>query len=209
MSKIFFVNGGYINFKERFGSDYEIANSARMSRNNYGSATTSNQDEELISNLARWNHWTPFALQSIRIELRMPIFVARQWMKHSVGVVTLEKSMRYTKKPLTIDDFYIPKDLDKDVILSYRNSLISSIDCYNHFIKDGIPAEDARDILPNSLFTKMTQTMTLQAAINLCRLRMTKHAQREIREYATKLYEILKEQFPLAWKYCLYISEQQ
>jgi len=194
-------------------ADFAIAQAARTS---YGRGTRQvSEDESLIRYLMRHKHSTPFEFCELKFHVRMPIFVARQWIRHRTASVN-EYSARYS---VMSDDFYTPHA--EDVCLqSMENkqgrdgSAESSIaqkfvddssrvhgDAYASYlsaIEGGVARETARCILPVSAYTEWYWKCDLHNIFHFLKLRMDSHAQKEIRVYAEAMYATIKPLFPLA-----------
>lgn len=181
----------------------------------------SDQDKKLIKYLATHNHWTPFSHCMITMRETVPIFVARQRFKHMVGFTYNEVSRRY------VDDtpeFYIPDEWRKraenkkqgssdEIVLDYpylngrrtindlyEDFLDHSIDIYNKIIELEIAPEQARMVLPQSMFTSYYVTGSLAAWSRAYKLRIDSHAQKEIQDLAKQWDEIIKPLFPVSWE---------
>ena len=178
--------------------------------------TISEKDQKLISYLAKHNHWTPFSHVQITMVEKLPIFVARQRFKHTVGFSYNEVSRRY------VDDtpeFYTPdvwrkraenkKQGSSDEVVelwpdhglvsvagesinrSYMNLIAHAEHLYSDMIDQGIAPEMARMILPQAAFTEYYCTGSLAAWARAYKLRSDPHAQKEIRDLADKWNEVI------------------
>lgn len=173
------------------------------------------KDEKLIHYLARHNHWTPFSHPQVTLRIKMPIFVARQWFKHSVGFTRNEVSRRYVD---STPQFYVPKtwrkraenvkqgSSDEDHCESSSFSSYASAQCdiiltlYSYMIEGGVAPEMARMILPQSAYTEFYETGSLAAYARLAKLRLDSHAQKETRLYAEAVSDIMARLFPVSWE---------
>lgn len=182
----------------------------------------SNKDEKLIRYLAKNQHWTPFAHPQITIRIKTPIFIRAQLGKHQVGLVMNEISRRYvTFDPEFYtpawrtapkngakqgsDDFMFQSQEDQDckfVDFEYENILNMALDCYNKMLEKGIAPEQARSILPQSMYTEWWWTGSLYAFSRIYNQRIEIHSQWESREYAKAIGYIVSSLFPVSWK-CL------
>lgn len=195
------------------GDDLTVVNAARVSFDKEsdwefnglygaeGKGELSEKDQKLIKYLASHNHWTPFSHVMITMRETVPIFVARQRFKHMIGFTYNEVSRRY------VDDepeFYIPdawrkraenkKQGSSDEIwtdelgfdiesrLSYLMDEIRNL--YFDMIEGGIAPEQARMILPQSMYTSYYVTGSLAAWARAYKLRSDPHAQKEIQDLA-------------------------
>ncbi len=207
-------NTGFVELLESFGTDSTVVDAARVSRLNIGDPL---QNEKLISYLAKHNHISPFFHPQIRLRLKMPIFVAREYFRHSVGLARNEISRRYVNfEP----ECWIPnnndireKNLDikqgskenqienaceaRDLIISHTET---TIQLYNKLLQMNVAPEIARIILPQSMYTLFIETGSLAAYARICKLRLDLSAQKEIRNYAEAIYNIMHKLFPISWK---------
>lgn len=201
---------------ETFGSDLTVVNAARVS---FAKEVLSlkESDEKLIRYLARHNHISPFFHPQIRFRIRMPIFVAREWFRHTVGFARNEVSRRYVD---SVPECWIPEpnhirardpklkqgsrpDPVKDAESVHRiisNSIFDSLDTYDRLLSRGVAPEIARAVLPQSMYTEFIETGSLAAYARLCSLRLDPSAQREIQEYAKCISKHLESVFPISWK---------
>jgi len=174
------------------------------------------KDRRLINFLARNGHWSPFGQTAAKFRLHMPIFVARQWFKHSAGILNNEASRRYiSDEPV----FYMPtwRSAPEKSIKQGSGSELSvedqrfwdfkaqSIyeDCrnlYNQMIEEGVAPEQARAILPQAMMTTVIETGNVASFARIYNLRNDDHAQQETREYALSISEEMKKYFPVSWE---------
>ena len=196
---------------DKMGNDLTVVNAARVS---YGKNKTTFElsDEKLIKFLAKHNHWSPFAHCSIQFRIKAPIFVARQLVKHQVGLSWNEISRRYVDyepefytpdtwrgRPLNSkqgSDGEVPVDNDK-----YGNMMSQLKLFYETLLNQGVAPEMARMVLPQSMMTEWYWTGTLYAFSRVCELRCAEDTQEETRKIADKIDEICDEEFPYSWKY--------
>jgi thymidylate synthase (FAD) len=174
----------------------------------------SDKDKKLINYLARHNHFTPFTHSVITLRETVPIFVARQRFKHTVGFSYNEVSRRYVDEP---PQFYTPDKWRKraenkkqgssdeevkegQVDLEYNVTLNICLNTYNHLLKSGVAPEQARMVLPQSMYTSYYCTGSLAAFARAYNLRSQPDAQAEIRELADQWNEIISPLFPEAWR---------
>jgi thymidylate synthase (FAD) len=210
-----------VEFIDKMGSDLSVVNAARVSFDKVSELSEDGSlksgDERLIAFLARENHWTPFGHASLSFHIKAPIFVARQLVKHTVGLVWNEVSRRYVD---STPEFYTPskwrrKNEDKKqgshedqfVNLSYsedsefHNIMNDSLRLYETFLDIGICAEQARMILPQNTMTEWYWSGSLHAFARVCNLRCKKDTQKETRDVADQIDAIAREHFPISWKY--------
>ena len=219
--KIQIGNAGYVELLETFGSDLTVVNAARVS---FAKESTefSEKDGKLVKYLAKHNHVSPFFHPQVRLRLKMPIFVAREWFRHTVGFARNEVSRRY------VDDdpeFYVPEicrardknlkqgskeesvkenKICRDVMQEHNHNALT---IYKGLMEQGVCPEQARMVLPQSMYTEFIETGSLAAYSRLCNLRLDPGAQREIQEYARAVVELLKPKFPVSWE--ALVSEEE
>ena len=196
---------------DKMGSDTSIVNAARVS---FGKSIKemSERDERLIKYLAEHEHWSPFAHASMQFRIKAPVFVARQLVKHQVGLVWNEVSRRY------VDDdpeFYIPfmwrkraenkKQGSSDEEVEYDiTPLVQYVkESYNNLLKADIAPEMARMVLPQNMMTEWYWSGTLYAFARVCNLRNKPDAQQETRMITGQMERHMKDHFPISSKYLL------
>lgn len=201
---------------DSMGTDLTVVNAARVSFNKHID-TFRPQDEELIKYLAKENHFSPFTHCMVTFRIKMPIFVARQWFKSTVGLTRNEVSRRYVdyepevfepdgfrRKSETLKQGSSDELVEEQWYLwsLFNESVDISIKNYNEMIKKGVAPELARIILPQCMFTEFYETGSLYAYARIYNLRRSgTHAQKEIQEYAEEVGNIMRELFPVSWKY--------
>ncbi|WP_395463118.1 FAD-dependent thymidylate synthase [Wolbachia endosymbiont of Cantharis cryptica] len=216
------LDHGFIRVVDYMGSDSAIVQAARVS---YGKGTKQiSQDEALIKYLMRHHHTTPFEMCEIKFHVKLPIFVARQWIRHRTANVN-EYSARYS---ILDNEFYIPKpeqvakqsdnnkqgsgeafdsNTSKEIIDSLTNDSNLVYSRYSKFIEQGLAREIARTNLTLNYYTQFYWKIDLHNLLHFLRLRADKHAQYEIRVYAEVMLDIIKKWVPLAYgafvEYCL------
>lgn len=177
----------------------------------------SDKDAKLISYLADHEHWTPFAHCQITMREKVPLFVARQRFKHTVGFVYNEVSRRYVSDP---PEFYTPEKWRKradsvkqgssDEAVEVNKKLLDersikrvhemARQAYGNLLDAGVCPEQARMVLPQSMYTEYYVTGSLTAWARAYRLRSDKHAQAEIRDLAQQWDKIIAFLYPESWK---------
>ena len=208
------LDKGFVRLVDYFGGDQRIVQSARVS---YGEGTKSvSQDGALIDYLLRHQHTSPFEHVLMTFHVKMPIFVARQWVRHRTGRMN-EVSGRYS---IMKDEFYVPaadkvapqsKDnkqgrateaFDKDtadkIISQLEAGQKEAYENYSSLIDDGLAREIARINLPLSLYTEFYWEMDLHNLFHFLKLRLDSHAQYEIRVYAEVMLEMCRKVAPMA-----------
>ena len=197
------------------GSDLTVVNAARVSfGKRKGKAEFDNSDKKLINYLARHNHWSPFGHCSIQFYIKAPVFVARQLVKHQVGLTWNEISRRYVD---TEPEFFEPDvwrgaaddkkqgSSDETINISshskrvYLQVLKSAKWTYEDLLKQGVCPEQARMVLPQSMITEWYWSGTLYAFARVCNLRCKPDAQQETREIANMIDKECGKLFPISW----------
>lgn len=196
---------------DSMGSDLTVVNAARVSFANFKNEFEP-KDERLINYLAKHNHWTPFGHVQLQFRIKAPMFVARQLVKHQVGLVWNEVSRRYVD---TKPEFYVinewrtrPADgsikqgSDSNNLVNYNiEPLYKQIqETYLDLLEKGVAPEIARTILPQSMYTEWIWTGSLAAFSRVCKLRCAKDTQLETQFIANKISELVEEKFPVSWK---------
>jgi thymidylate synthase (FAD) len=200
---------------DSMGSDLTVANVARVSFDKK-SEELDGRDVKLINYLATHDHWSPFAHCFAQFRIKAPIFVARQLVKHQVGLSWNEVSRRYVDSE---PEFYMPttfrvraanvKQGSSDE-LTLGNSMWrfdsavedlashtqESLDLYKHLIGEGVAPEQARMVLPLNAMTEWVWSGSLMAFARVCKQRLDTHAQAECREVAQQIDERLRHLFP-------------
>ncbi len=192
--KIKVLDNGYVALVDSMGGDKAVIEGARrcyMSEPQGESA-----DSKLIRHLITKDHGTPFEHAYFRFDVKCPIFVARQWIRHRIGTYN-EMSLRYC---LAKRDFYIPEDLSGETLEKYKKTINDAFDAYEAIVASGVKREQARGVLPLSLYTLYYWTVNARSLMNFLKLRLDKAAQPEIREYAKALLEIFRETMPVTAK---------
>lgn len=213
-TKITVGNAGYVELLETFGSDLTVVNAARVSFNKE-STDFSERDAKLVTYLARHNHISPFFHPQIRMRLKMPLFVAREWFRHTIGFARNEVSRRYVDDD---PDFFIPEicrerdpklkqgskgEAVKDnavCVTAIKEATDKSLHIYKALMEQGVCPEQARMVLPQSMYTEFIETASLAAYARLCNLRLDPGAQKEIRDFADAVVRLLEPKFPVSWK---------
>ncbi len=209
------LNHGFVRLVDYMGSDERIVQAARVS---YGGGTRAvRENEALIDYLLRNAHTSPFEQVVFTFHAKMPIFVARQWVRHRTARLN-EVSGRYSQMP---DEFYLPDtgDISKqstdnkqgrenqpmeteiatDVQDRMRIAHSAAYECYKGLIQEETARELARIVLPLSLYTEWYWQIDLHNLFHFLRLRLDPHAQIEIRAYATVIKDIASQVCPIAF----------
>ena len=201
---------------DHMGSDASVVNAARVS---FGKRITemSEGDTKLIRYLAKHNHWSPFGHASVQFRIKAPVFVARQLVKHQVGLTWNEISRRYVDyEPEFYEvDKWRGRPVDKKqgsseeniewINRSIRTSALQdqvenvALANYNLMIGAGVAPEQARMILPQSMMTEWYWSGTLYAFARVCNLRCAEDAQYETRIVANLINDECEKLFPISW----------
>ncbi|MBA9086870.1 thymidylate synthase (FAD) [Fontibacillus solani] len=225
MTKINVHELGYVRLVNVMGSDLTIVNAARVSYEKE-SFNLNENDISLLKFLAREGHTSPFRHALAQFEIYAPLMVARQWWKYIVGSAHMEatgdsmdawneSSRRYVTEEPT---FYIPKNnewrskplnskqgsgdyLGIEIGDKYSKELEKLIElgvsAYEAALADGVCAEQARLFLPSyGMYIRWYWTASLQSISHFIVQRSKKDAQKEIRDYATAIIELIKPHFP-------------
>lgn len=208
------LDKGFVRLVDYFGGDQRIVQSARVS---YGEGTKSvSQDGALIDYLLRHQHTSPFEQVVMTFHVKMPIFVARQWVRHRTGRMN-EVSGRYS---IMKEEFYVPEaekvapqskdnkqgraseafdsETANKIINQLEEGQKSAYDNYSELLDAGLAREIARINLPLSLYTEFYWEMDLHNLFHFLKLRLDSHAQYEIRVYAEVMLEMCKKVAPMA-----------
>lgn len=210
------LDKGFVRLIDYMGSDNAIVQAARVS---YGEGTKQvSQDRGLIRYLMRHSHTTPFEMVEFKFHVKLPIFVARQWIRHRMASVN-EYSGRYS---IMKDEFYVP-DMDQirpqsvvnkqgrsedqlpeeqaqRVVEMFENSQREAYAGYEEMLGYDLAREIARNNLPLSLYTEWYWKIDLHNLFHFLRLRLDAHAQYEIRVYGEAIAELVQPIVPFAWQ---------
>ena len=195
------------------GTDLTVVNAARVS---FGKKKEKFEDGDafLIRYLAKHNHWSPFGHCMLQFHIKAPVFVARQLVKHQIGLVWNEISRRYvdTEPEFYEVDKWRGKPIDKkqgsDGEVEKQGSCYHSKQmvennariAYNDLLNAGVAPEQARMVLPQSLMTEWYWSGSLYAFARVCNLRCAEDSQYETRSIANEIDTQCKIKFPVSWK---------
>ncbi|HEX6976815.1 MAG TPA: FAD-dependent thymidylate synthase [Patescibacteria group bacterium] len=225
--KIPVLDHGFLYLVDYMGNDQSVEQAARVS---YGAGTRSvNETTGLVRYLRRHHHTTPFEMAVLKIHAKMPIVVARQWVRHRTASIN-EESARYS---ILSNEFYIPEPsvigvqassnrqgrgetVDLEYAEQFRKDLeansVSQYDLYDYYLnstEDGkqedverpmIARELARLPLGVNVYTQWYWEANLHNIFHFLALRADPHAQYEIRVYAEAMAKIIEDAFPISWK---------
>ena len=209
------LDKGFVRLVDSMGGDDAIVQAARVS---YGKGTSKvSQDRGLIRYLMRHRHTTPFEMVEFKFHAKMPIFVARQWVRHRTANIN-EYSLRYSEAR---DEFYtpdpehiqfqsalnkqgragrVPKKLTDKVIKYFIEISERSFEMYQELNEAGLARELIRAILPVNLYTEWYWKNDLHNLLHFIGLRSDTHAQYEIRVYSDAMATFVKQVAPFAWE---------
>ena len=201
---------------DKMGTDLTIVNAARVS---FGKRKTemSEGDEKLIKYLAKHGHWSPFGHASLQFRIKAPIFVARQLVKHQIGLTWNEISRRYVEyepefyevdkwrgRPINKKQGSSEEEIewiDRSTRTDALQSQVENVALknYNRMLEAGVAPEQARMILPQSMMTEWYWSGTLYAFARVCNLRCAEDAQYETRIVANLINDECEKLFPISW----------
>ena len=201
---------GFVKLLDVMGDDEEVENSARIS---YGEGTRKvNQTRNLIRYLMRHKHTSPFEMCEVKFHLKLPIFIMRQLVRHRTANLN-EYSGRYS---VMSDEFYLPEGdylakqsttnnqgrgepLDSQGLLQFEFNRIydGASMAYQVLLEHELSREVARAVLPVANYTECIWKIDLHNFFHFVKLRADSHAQKEIRDYADTMYELVKPNFPI------------
>ncbi|HBN45025.1 MAG: thymidylate synthase (FAD) [Candidatus Marinimicrobia bacterium] len=209
------LDKGFVRLVDSMGGDDAIVQAARVS---YGKGTSEvSQDRGLIRYLMRHRHTTPFEMVEFKFHCKMPIFVARQWVRHRTANIN-EYSLRYSEAR---DEFYfpepehiqfqsalnkqgragkVPKKLTDKVLNYFQEISDRSFEMYQELNEAGLARELIRAILPVNLYTEWYWKNDLHNLLHFIGLRSDPHAQYEIRVFSDAMAESVKAVAPFAWE---------
>lgn len=209
------LDHGFVRLIDYMGDDEAIVQAARVS---YGTGTkTTQSDRGLIRYLMRHRHTTPLEMCEIKFHVKLPIFVARQWIRHRMASVN-EYSARYS---ILDREFYLPEpqhiahqsaenkqgrgepvtlEHAQRVIDVLREDASRNYEHYEGMLSDGVSRELARMNLPVNYYTQWYWKVDLHNLLHFLSLRMDAHAQYEIRAYADVIGGIVSKWVPHAWE---------
>lgn len=218
------VNAARVSFdKISEAEDYEFIDLGHISGNLI--PVLEERDAKLIRYLAKHNHWTPFGHAYASFRIKAPIFVARQLGKHQVGLVWNEVSRRYVDSE---PEYYVPeawrlraenvKQGSSDEAVWGWTAWYDSLDgyisgervvekvlesvehLYRYLISNDVCPEQARMVLPQSMYTEWVWSGSLAAFARVCKLRLDPHTQKETRDVAEMIDAEMARLFPVSWK---------
>ncbi|MGE5479754.1 MAG: FAD-dependent thymidylate synthase [Chloroflexota bacterium] len=210
------LDKGFVRLIDVMGDDDAVVQAARVS---YGKGTKSvMEDSGLIRYLMRNRHTSPFEMVEFKFHVKLPIFVARQWIRHRTASVN-EYSGRYSEMG---DEFYVPErdqirsqsDINKqgrassaledektdEILKQLEREQYEIFEGYETMLQTGLARELARINLPLSSYTQWYWKIDMHNLFHFLKLRMDPHAQYEIRVYAETIAEIVKAAAPVSYE---------
>ena len=233
------TDNNYVTLIDHMGDDLSVVNAARVSFGKRIELDASQYDDveyegcltqipilrdgdvKLIKYLAKHNHWSPFGHTSLQFHIKAPVFVARQLVKHQVGLVWNEISRRYVSDE---PEFYTPEvwrasaenkkqgssDEEIDInpstgsgpqmVDNYQQVLKNAKWTYEHLLDLGVCPEQARMVLPQSMMTEWYWSGTLYAFASICNLRCKPEVQLETQMIAKEIDIQAGKLFPVSWE---------
>jgi len=233
------TDNNYVTLIDHMGDDLSVVNAARVSFGKRIELGVSQYDDveykgcftqipiledgdvKLIKYLAKHNHWSPFGHASMQFHIKAPVFVARQLIKHQVGLVWNEVSRRYVSDE---PEFYTPEvwrasaenkkqgSSDEEIDINpaigngpqmvddYQQVLKSAKWTYEHLLTLGVCPEQARMVLPQAMMTEWYWSGTLYAFASICNLRCKPEVQLETQMIANQIDEQARKMFPVSWE---------
>ena len=214
------INEMDVTLIDSMGSDLSVVNAARVSFAKVHEDFDDDMDGKLIKYLAKHDHWSPFGHASLQFHIKAPVFVARQLVKHQIGLTWNEVSRRYVDEE---PEFYVPliwrgkadnkkqgsSDVEIDInpptgsgpalVDDYEQVLRKSKWTYERLLRLGVCPEQARIVLPQSMMTEWYWSGTLYAFARVCNLRCKPDAQVETQMVADRIDKLTEELFPISW----------
>lgn len=209
------LDHGYVELVDVMGDDQAVIDAARVSISGLGVKPTSS-DIGLIRYLLRHKHTTPLEMVEWKFRCKMPIFIARQWIRHRTANVN-EKSARYSELP---EEFYVPEleavcyqsgsnkqgregpmpqDRAQDFANECEEAGSAAFAAYRTNLNDDMARELARINLPLSTYTEWIWKIDLHNLMHFLQLRLHSHAQEEIRVFAKAMAKMVKARVPICW----------
>jgi thymidylate synthase (FAD) len=205
---------GHVRLVDHMGSDLSIVRNARVSYDaEWRTGEDEGKDAKLIAYLVKNRHTSPFEAVSFTFDVKAPIFVFRQWHRHRTWSFN-EVSARYAELP---EEFYVPADEQittqsasnkqmrtdliheraRDWATMMRSHNAVTFDLYRSMLRDGVPRELARAVLPVATYSHMFATVDLHNLMHFLKLRLHEHAQYEIRVYAEAMLALIEPLVPV------------
>ena len=202
----------FVKLIDSMGDDLTVVNAARVSFGKRKEEFTEG-DKKLINFLAQHGHWSPFGHCSLQFHISAPVFVARQLVKHQVGLTWNEISRRYVDTDIEFHE--VDKwrgraedkkqgsegEIEEQGLCNFLKTQVetTALENYNKLLEAGVAPEQARMILPQSMMTEWYWSGTLYAFARVCNLRCAPDAQYETRMVADIINRESAKMFPASW----------
>jgi thymidylate synthase (FAD) len=208
------LDHGFIRVIDYMGNDSSVVQAARVS---YGEGTKKiSEDRALIHYLLKNRHDSPFEMCELKVHIKCPFFVARQWMRHRAGHYN-ETSARYS---IVDREYYVPEsdqvayqskgnkqgrenitedELSQAFLTKLSLASEAAHASYDYFIEENVAREISRCFLTMNYYTEFYWKVDLRNLMHFIKLRSDIHAQYEIRVYAMQLLEIVKLWVPMTY----------
>ena len=202
----------FVKLIDSMGDDLTVVNAARVSFGKRKEKFTEG-DKKLINFLAQHGHWSPFGHCSLQFHISAPVFVARQLVKHQVGLTWNEISRRYVDTDIEFHE--VDKwrgraedkkqgsegEIEEQGLCNFLKTQVetTALENYNKLLEAGVAPEQARMILPQSMMTEWYWSGTLYAFARVCNLRCAPDAQYETRMVADIINSESNKMFPVSW----------
>ncbi len=187
------LNKGYVELLETMGGDEAVIRNARRCWRSESKGEEA--DRKLIRHLLREGHKSPFEAMVFTFDVKAPIFVARQWFRHRIASYN-EESLRYCT---ALREYYVPASLSPMQHEQWITHQEAAFDFYESLVADGMPKEQARSILPMGIYSRYYWTVNGSSLMNFLQLRLDKHAQWEIRQYARAIHQQVQAVAPICF----------
>ncbi len=203
-------NQGWIALIDRMGEEIKAVNAARVSFGKY-KTEFDEKDATLLNFLIDEQHFAPLEHITLTFLVHCPLFVRGQWHRHRTFSYN-EVSRRYTEVDIELytPEFYRTQSkdnkqasIDNDIIeyneaakMTMKQANEQALQHYNYLLSMGVCREQARTVLPQNMMVTFYATVNMRNLLHFLGLRMDAHAQKEIREYANAIHDILQPIYP-------------
>lgn len=210
------LDKGFVALRAYQGIDETIVAAARVSYGRRVDLDAKEKNAKLINYLMRNRHTSPFEMCSLTFELKVPIFIARELVRHRTASLS-EISARYAELP---EEYYVPSNeriqsqsssnkqcsgsacdqaLQRRFIQGVEEVSKAQFEEYHHSLNNGVARELSRVILPLNTYTRMYWSMDLHNLFHFLKLRLPVGAQWEFRQYASRIASVVQNAFPISW----------
>jgi thymidylate synthase (FAD) len=208
------LNAGKVELVDSMGSELSVVQAERISNGAAMPEWRDAKDEKLIRYLAKHEHMTPFEHATFKFYVKAPIFVIREWQRHRTFSYN-ELSARYKELPA---EFFLPAKMRGPDPVNRQSSVEWNdgegatdeigrmivayewaYDSYTRMLKNGVAREIARSVLPVGIYSEMYVTGNFRNWMHFYGLRTGEGAQKEIRDYAVAIGEMLREKMPISF----------